>query len=70
LVDHKKSKLAYKPGSVLLWNTVRWPFICDARRQAPEATYPKTNADDVFSANRGVSLFGLAPSGVYPATGI
>src|SRR3569833_1840305 len=38
------------------------PFVCDARRRAPLATYPGTTR-----AAPCVPLFGLAPGGVYRA---
>src|SRR3569833_4769518 len=38
------------------------PFVCDARRRAPLATYPGTPR-----AAPCVPLFGLAPGGVYRA---
>jgi hypothetical protein len=46
----------------------RWPFIWDARRRTPRATYPGDDAEMRPRAETRMSpLFGLAPGGVYPA---
>jgi hypothetical protein len=46
-----------------------WPFIWDARRRAPRATYPDGGAET--RGPEGVpSLFGLAPGGVCRAVGV
>lgn len=62
-----RSQPACKPGSVRRQNAVRRPFLWDAARAAPRATYP----DDWPGAGRRLpaasSLFGLAPGGVYHA---
>ncbi len=63
---------ASRPVSRVLWcrKATRRSFICDACRHAPEATYPETRTDHTSPLARRVSLFGLAPDGVYPATGV
>ncbi len=66
----KKSQMACKPGSVPGPEAGGWPFIWDACRQAPRATYPGGGAETRLPANRLPPLFGLAPGGVYHATAV
>ena len=61
-------KSACKPGSVC--HSAGRPSICGSRHRKPVATYPKTSADHACTLSRLVFLFGLAPGGVYPATGV
>lgn len=47
---------------------VGWPFIWDACRQAPRATYPGGGSEDALAGCPAVPpLFDLAPGGVYRA---
>ena len=47
-------------------------FILDGRHRPPLATYPGTHAGHMcrLIKKQRVPLFGLAPDGVYPATGV
>src|SRR5213082_2610828 len=47
-------------------------FILDGRHRPPLATYPGTHAGHMcrFTKKQRIPLFGLAPGGVYPATGV
>ena len=47
-------------------------FILDGRHRPPLATYPGTHAGPMCRSikKQRVPLFGLAPGGVYPATGV
>ena len=58
----KKRELADKPGSVVAQKEPGQSFIWVIRRRIPQATYPGTARTTHY-----VPLFGLAPSGVYPA---
>jgi len=57
-----KWELADKPGSVVAQKEPGQSFIWVIRRRRPQATYPGTARTTHY-----VPLFGLAPSGVYPA---
>ena len=61
----KGRESADKPGSV-----EGQPFIWDARRRAPQATYPGTRMGHALRPKPLAPLFGLAPGGVYPATDV
>ncbi len=59
---------ACKPGSVRRANPPRRPFIWDARCRTPLATYPDSRCENTPGAGApALSLFGLAPGGVYRA---
>ena len=61
---------ARRPVSRVLYPACagRWPFIWDARRRTPRATYPGGGAETRLAGRAGLPpLLGLAPGGVYRA---
>ena len=70
-----RRQTACKPGSVPARGR-RWPFICDARHEAPGATDPDDCAETRLPVPPSTevadvsSLFGLAPGGVYLAVAV
>jgi len=55
-----KKGAGYKPNSVPWWS---WSFNWDDGHPPPRAAYPET----LGGQPSNISLFGLAPDGVYPA---
>jgi len=58
-------QMACKPGSVQGVTALGWPFLWDARRRTPRATYPRIWCGRHLDRLPGpILLSGLAPGGV------